>query len=221
MLTITGSKSSRFCDGFSRRDFLKIGALGGALTLADMVRARAQAEGAVGRPSSSKGVIVVFLSGGASQLDTYDLKPDAPREIRGPYNPIRTNVPGIDICEWLPETAKMMDKIALLRTVVPAIDEHSDSNVMTGRAGEPGVGASSVHDRRARSRKFGPFKGTHRLTRRRPSSPSVQLRQSSSRNRCVRHIGGVGCVHRAGLRHDRLRRRPSGLGCQSGATNGA
>ena len=132
MLTLSGSSSSRFCDGLSRRNFLRIGAFGGALTLADLLRLRSQAAEAPARPSGNKGVIMIFLSGGASQLDTYDLKPDAPKEIRGPYKPIKTNVPGIDICEALPETAKVMDKIALLRTVVPAIDEHSDSNVMTG-----------------------------------------------------------------------------------------
>lgn len=131
MLTVTGARSPSFCDGLTRRNFLRIGAFGGALTLTDLLRLRAQAETPV-RTSRNKGVIMIFLSGGASQLDTYDLKPDAPKEIRGPYSPIRTNVPGIDICEALPETAKVMDKIALLRTVVPAIDEHTDSNVMTG-----------------------------------------------------------------------------------------
>jgi hypothetical protein len=131
MLTLTSRNQQRYCDGLSRRNFLRIGAFGGALTLADMLRLRAQAAAPAPR-SGNKGVIMIFLSGGASQLDTYDLKPDAPKEIRGPYNPIKTNVPGIDICEALPETAKVMEKIALLRTVVPAIDEHSDSNVMTG-----------------------------------------------------------------------------------------
>jgi hypothetical protein len=111
---------------------LQIGAFGGALTLAEMLRLRALAAETPARPSGNKGVIMIFLSGGAPQLDTYDLKPDAPKEIRGPYSPIRTNVPGIEICEALPETAKVFDKIALLRSVVPAIDEHSDSNVMTG-----------------------------------------------------------------------------------------
>jgi hypothetical protein len=132
MLTLTGSTTQRFCDGLSRRSFLRIGAFGGVLSLADLLRLRAQGAETPARTSRNKGVIMIFLSGGASQLDTYDLKPDAPKEIRGPYNPIRTNVPGIDICELLPETAKVMDKIALLRTVVPAIDEHTDSNVMTG-----------------------------------------------------------------------------------------
>jgi hypothetical protein len=132
MLTLTGSPTQRFCDGLSRRNFLRIGAFGGVLSLADLLRLRAQGAETPARTSRNKGVIMIFLSGGASQLDTYDLKPDAPKEIRGPYNPIRTNVPGIDICELLPETAKVMDKIALLRTVVPAIDEHTDSNVMTG-----------------------------------------------------------------------------------------
>ncbi|MFM8272899.1 MAG: DUF1501 domain-containing protein, partial [Gemmata sp.] len=132
MLTLSGRTQERYCDGLSRRNFLRIGAFGGALTLADMLRLRARAAEGHARPSGNKGVIMIFLSGGASQLDTYDLKPDAPKEIRGPYGPIKTNVPGIDVCEALPETARVMDKIALLRTVVPAIDEHSDSNVMTG-----------------------------------------------------------------------------------------
>lgn len=124
MLTITGPRSQRFCDGLSRRSFLRIGALGGALTLADLLRLKAQAADATAKPSGNKGVIMIFLSGGALQLDTYDLKPDAPKEIRGPYKPINTRVPGIDICEALPETAQVMDKIALLRSVVPAVDEH-------------------------------------------------------------------------------------------------
>jgi hypothetical protein len=132
MLTLSGDRSPRFCDGISRRSFLSIGALGGALTLADMLRLKAQSPEGAPKKTPNKGVIMIFLSGGASQLDTYDLKPDAPKEIRGPYKPINTAVPGIEICESLPETAKVMDKIALLRTVVPAIDEHSDSNVMTG-----------------------------------------------------------------------------------------
>ena len=132
MLTLTGRTQERYCDGLSRRSFLRIGAFGGALTLADLLRLRGQAAESPARRSGNKGVIMIFLSRGASQLDTYDLKPDAPKEIRGPYKPINTNVPGIDICEALPETAKVMDKIALLRTVVPAVDEHSDSNVMTG-----------------------------------------------------------------------------------------
>lgn len=132
MLTLTGPATQRYCDGLSRRSFLRIGAFGGALTLAGILRLRAQAAETPARTGRNKGVIMIFLSGGASQLDTYDLKPDAPKEIRGPYKPIRTNVPGIDICEALPETAKVMDRIALLRSVVPAIDEHTDSNVMTG-----------------------------------------------------------------------------------------
>lgn len=133
MLTLTGRETPRFCDGLSRRNFLQIGAFGGMLTLADLLWLRADAaESPANRKTPTKGVIMIFLSGGAPHLDTYDLKPNAPKEIRGPYSPIATNVPGIDICEALPQTAKVMDKIALLRSVVPAIDEHSDSNVMTG-----------------------------------------------------------------------------------------
>src|SRR4030095_3834145 len=98
MLTIYGNKS-RFCDGISRRNFLKIGALGlGGLALPQLLRAEAQS----GIRKSHKAVIMVFLSCGPPHQDMVDLKPDAPAEIRGEFNPIHTNVPGIDICEHLP-----------------------------------------------------------------------------------------------------------------------
>src|SRR4051794_30760411 len=97
---------------FSRRQFLHIGALGlGGLTWADVLRQQALAN-ARRRPKS---VILVFLAGGMSHIDTYDLKPDAPVEFRGELRPIRTNVPGLDICELLPRQARMMDKFALVR----------------------------------------------------------------------------------------------------------
>ena len=106
MLTITG-KAQRFCDGVSRRNFLKIGALGmGGMALPEILRAEAQAH--LGK--SQKSIIMVYLPGGPSHQDMYDLKMDAPSEIRGSFLPIKTKVPGIQICEHLPRLAAMMDK---------------------------------------------------------------------------------------------------------------
>src|SRR5689334_22699111 len=124
MFTFWGSPH-RFCDGISRRGFLQVGAFGAGLSLAGMLRARA----ATG--SASKAAIMIYLPGGPSHLDMYDLKPDAPKEYRGEFNPIATNVPGVRICEHFPLQAKMWDKLACIRSVV-SVEEHSDSLVMTG-----------------------------------------------------------------------------------------
>src|SRR3954447_659768 len=125
--------AQRFCDGISRRNFLKIGAFGAGLTLADMLRARALANPATGAPaaSSHKAAIMIYLPGGPSDMDMYDLKPDAPQEDRGEFRPIQTNVPGVQICEHMPQQARMFDKLSVIRSIV-SVDEHSDSLVMTG-----------------------------------------------------------------------------------------
>ena len=135
MMTFWGD-NQRYCDGVSRRNFLKLGAFGAGLTLADVLRAQAAKKspdgaGSLGTSSTPKAAIFVYLPGGPSHLDMYDLKPDAPAEFRGEFKPIKTNVPGVDICEHMPMQAKMWDKLAVVRSVV-AVDEHSDSNVMTG-----------------------------------------------------------------------------------------
>jgi hypothetical protein len=119
--------AQKFCDGISRRNFLKIGAFGAGLTLADLLRARA----AAGTGSSTKSAIMIYLPGGPSHMDMYDLKPDAPKEFRGEFNPIATNVAGVQICEHFPMQAKMWDKLAAIRSIV-SVDEHSDSLVTTG-----------------------------------------------------------------------------------------
>src|SRR3954447_18279405 len=106
MLTLFG-KQSPFCDGISRRNFLKIGALGlGGLSLAQLL----EAESVAGISRSHKAVIMVFLPGGPSHQDIFDLKQEAPPEIRGEFKPIRTNVSGIQICEHSPLLAQMADK---------------------------------------------------------------------------------------------------------------
>lgn len=132
MLTIFGRKSSRFCDGISRRDFLSVGTLGAAsLTLADVLRLRARAAG--GARSSRKAVIMVCLNGGPSHIDMYDLKPDAPVEFGGEFRPIRTNVPGFDISELMPLQARIADKLALVRSLQAGRDDgHHLHYVFTG-----------------------------------------------------------------------------------------
>lgn len=129
MLTIYGQKS-RFCDGVSRRNFLKIGALGlGGLTLPQILQAEAQS----GIRKSHKAVIMIFLPGGPSHQDIFDLKMDAPSEIRGEFRPICTKVPGIQICEHLPLLAQCMDKLILIRSMVGALDDHNAFQCLTGR----------------------------------------------------------------------------------------
>lgn len=130
MLTIYGPKN-RFCDGISRRNFLKIGALGmGGLSLPQVLRA----ESSQGIRSSHKAVIMIFLPGGPSHQDMFDLKMDAPAEIRGEFKPISTNVPGIQICEHLPKMAKLMDKMAIIRSIVGATGDHYAVQCLTGRS---------------------------------------------------------------------------------------
>src|SRR5438445_317062 len=128
MLTIYGSES-RFCDGVSRRNFLKIGALAlGGLTLPELLRAEAQS----GIGKSHKAVIMIFLPGGPSHQDMFDLKQDAPSEIRGEFKPIATNVSGIQICEHMPRIAGIMDKLTVIRSIVGAKDNHDAFQCMTG-----------------------------------------------------------------------------------------
>lgn len=129
MLTIRGGDTGLFCDGISRRDFLRIGGLAlGGLTLTDLLAVEAQA----GIRGSHKAVIMVYLPGGPSHQDTFDLKRDAPSEIRGEFKPIKTNVSGIEICEYMPLLAKMMDKFAIIRSLVGARDEHASNLCMSG-----------------------------------------------------------------------------------------
>jgi len=130
MFTIWGAKQ-KFCDGITRRGFLKIGAFGAGLTLAEMLRLRAQAGATATVGSSTKSAIMIYLPGGPSHMDMYDLKPEAPTEFRGEFKPIPTNVAGVQICEHFPLQAQMWDKLAVIRSIV-SVDEHSDSLVTTG-----------------------------------------------------------------------------------------
>ena len=130
MFTVSGSRA-RYCDGVSRRNFLKLGAVGvGGLTLADMLRADEAQKGDA--TYARKSIINVYLGGGPSHLDTFDLKPEAPQEFRGEFKPVDTNVSGIQICEHLPRLASMMSKLAIIRSITGLHEEHSPHQTETG-----------------------------------------------------------------------------------------
>jgi len=148
MLTILGRKEPQAttCDGFSRRDFLRIGGLGiGGMALPQLLRAESDA----GIRNSHKAVINILLPGGPPHQDIVDLKPEAPVEIRGEFQPIPTNVPGIEICELLPRMAQTMDKLAIIRSLVDSNPQHDLYQCVTGyrrnqrvaAGGTPSVGA--------------------------------------------------------------------------------
>ncbi len=125
--------------GVARRTFLKVGGLAlGGLSLPQLLRAETQS----GITNSHKAVIMVFLSGGPPHQDMVDLKMDAPADIRGEFKPIRTNVPGLDICEHLPRLAGMMDQFAVIRSLVGSEGQHSAFQCVTGRTqqNQPGAG---------------------------------------------------------------------------------
>lgn len=132
MLTLLSNVARRrqFCDGVSRRDFLSIGgSMVGGLSLASLLRA----EALQGQRASHKALINVFLPGGPPHQDLWDLKPDAPAEVRGEFKPISTNVAGIQICELLPKMAAMMDKFAIIRSIVDARGPHYAEQCMSPR----------------------------------------------------------------------------------------
>ena len=129
MLNLLGPKQN-FCDGITRRSFLKIGGLAmGGLGLPDILRLEALA----GQKSAThKAIIMIFLPGGPPHQDMVDLKPDAPKEFRGEFKPIATNVAGIQVCEHLPRLAGMMDKFAIIRSIVGCRDEHASDQCLSG-----------------------------------------------------------------------------------------
>jgi len=146
MLTISSAKRFPYCDGVPRRNFLKLGSLGFAgFMLADLLREEARA----GSGLSNKAVINIHLSGGPSHQDMFDMKPETPVEIRGEFRPTATNVPGIRICELMPQLAKMADKYAVVRSLYGTCGHHTNFQTHTGfgpkdlqnLGGRPALGA--------------------------------------------------------------------------------
>ncbi len=154
MLTIFGQKQ-QLCDGISRRSFLQIGSFtfgAASLTLADILRAEARAGGGTGLSTVSnhhKAVINIFLGGGPPHQDMWDIKTEAPAEIRGEFKPIATKVPGIQICEVFPQIAARMDKCVIIRSIVGATGGHDAYQCTAGwphaslrsMGGRPSIGA--------------------------------------------------------------------------------
>ena len=141
MLKITGNGSITTCDGITRRDFLQVGALG-ALGFSLGNLAQLEALGAADKKASDKSCILIFNLGAPSQLDTWDMKPDAPREIRGPFQPIRTNNPDIQISEIFPLHAKHADKFSLVRScyhTAAAVHDTGHQMMQTGRLFTGGI----------------------------------------------------------------------------------
>lgn len=138
MIRLDANRPASFCDGSTRRDFLHAGALAPlGLTLAGTNRARADA-----KPDTDVNCIMLFLVGGPSQLDTWDMKPKAPAEVRGPFQPTKTNVPGIEIAETFPKMAKHADKYSLVRTVyhtATAVHDTGHQMMQTGRLFAGGI----------------------------------------------------------------------------------
>ncbi len=156
MLTLFG-KTGRYCDGLSRRSFLTIGGLSfgaGGFGLADLLRAESAAKQSRSNNHQTslghKAVINVFLAGGPPHQDMWEIKTDAPSEIRGEFRPIATNVPGIQICEVFPKLAGLMDKSAIIRSVVGCKDRHESAQCLSGwistemrtLGGRPSIGSA-------------------------------------------------------------------------------
>jgi hypothetical protein len=133
MLRMLGNPR-RFCDGITRREALTAGALsvlGGGFNLPDLL-AREERRSPTARRGKAKSVLVLYLHGGAPTQDMFDLKPSAPVEVRGEFRPIATNVPGIQVCEHLPRTARWMHRCALVRSVHHRAGCHNTLPSFTG-----------------------------------------------------------------------------------------
>src|SRR5437763_1770586 len=136
------------CPGpLSRRHFLKVGGLSlGALGLGGRLPLRLTARGSE-RPASDTSVILVWLPGGPPHMETYDMKPDAPAEYRGDFRPIRTVVPGLDVCEHLPLHARVADKFNLIRSIRHNFSDHGGGHkrFLTGRDPQSPTGFVNDH----------------------------------------------------------------------------
>ncbi len=128
MIKLVSNKQTTFCDGQTRRSFLRAGFLSlGGLTLPQLLQARAEAD-AVAKKTS---VIYIELTGGPTQFETYDPKPEAPSEYRGPLGIVKTNLPGVHFSELMREQAKVADKLAIIRSIHHSSSSHDTSSHLT------------------------------------------------------------------------------------------
>jgi hypothetical protein len=151
MWTITGQteKNSYDCDGLSRRSFIRTGVIGG-LTLPLYLQMKATAGPQTISPISNRSVVLFWLSGGPGHMETYDPKPDSPSGFRGPFGAIPTNVPGVHFGELMPAQARIMDKLAVVRTVNHGSGDHTKGNhwMLTGFEGPAFNAADNTVQRR-------------------------------------------------------------------------
>jgi hypothetical protein len=221
MLTILGRKT-RMCDGASRRDFLKIGALGvgaASLSLTDIFRAEA-ASGA--KHSSPKAVINIFLGGGPPHQDMWEIKTEAPAEIKGEFKPISTKVPGLQIGECFPRIAAMMDKFAVIRSVVGAAGGHDAVQCMSGwttrdmssMGGRPSLGAAVAKLQGSADPSVPPFVGLAARTQHAPwSDPGTAGFLGAAYNPFKPDGPGLSNMKLNGITRDQLDDRKRLLSC--------
>jgi len=214
MLTIHGPKT-RLCDGVTRRGFLQIGALtfgAASLSLTDIFRAEARA----GTSSQHKAIINVFLGGGPPHQDMWDLKMDAPAEIRGEFKPINTRVPGIQICEVFPRLADRMDKCVVIRSLVGARGGHDAiqcmsgwaNDSMAGQGGRPSIGAAASRIQGPVDPSVPPFVGLAARTQHVPWSDSGRPGFLGATYAAFKPDGpGMENLTLRGMTHDQLKER--------------
>jgi len=172
-----------------RREFLRAGTLAlGGITLPDLLRLRA----AAGTETLDTSVILFWMWGGPSQLETYDMKPDAPNEFRGPLRPIRTNVPGMHICEYMPLQARIADKFSIIRSLHHTMSAHNDGSieVLTGKT-------PSVPDPTSQARSEHPDFGMIASRMRGPRADGLPQYVGAQRAPFMTNPGYLGASHRA------------------------
>ena len=140
MLRVDCGRTGPYCDGLNRRSFLEVGIAGigaiGAIGACNLLRAK-EASVAAGNLKKDTSVIFIWLDGGLSHIDTYDMKPNAPAEVRGIWSPIPTNVPGIEVTELFPLQAKVADKFSIIRSIHHDNGDHFTGGhfMLTGKVG--------------------------------------------------------------------------------------
>jgi hypothetical protein len=147
MWRVDAGSAGRYCDGLNRRSFLQVGIAGmGTASLGSVMQAR-EAAASTGSVRKDTAVILIWLDGGPSHLDLYDMKPDAPAEYRGIWNPIPTNVPGIDITELFPLQARVADKFSIVRSLHHNTGDHFTGGhwMLTGRDGVSGANTAGKY----------------------------------------------------------------------------